>query len=183
MNSEVWGTTKILLQVKELGRGQTTSLWITALLLSADKIGFSHMLHWYTSLSPFCQPKAAFLSITLLNPFSVTAQSCAGDIGVACCFLLTLLKSALLPNQISHYMSYLPLLFLLSMWVIKTLTMSKQFKENNKYIFQIPKGITIHPRVRDYLALSTNYPSKYLQITGNWGLQWTVEWLCHLLLW
>lgn len=39
--------------------------------------------------------------------------------------------------------------------------------------------MTIHPRVRVFLALSTNYPSKYLQITGDWGLQLTVEWLCH----
>lgn len=174
---------KILLQLKELGSSQSTNLWITTPLLSPDKSGFSHMLHWYAPLSPFCQPREVFPSISLLNPCSVTAQSFAGDIGVACCFPLILVKYALLPNQISHYMSYLPSLFPLSMWVIKTLTVELQSKENTKYISQIPQGMTIHPRVRDFLALSTNYPPKYLQITGIWGLQLTVDWLCRLLLW
>lgn len=52
---------------------------------------------------------------------------------------------------------------------------------------QIPEGMIIHWRVRNFSDLSTNYPSKYLQITGNRTLQ-LVEWsdcgvTASLLLW
>lgn len=141
----MWRAMKILLQIKELGSRQSASLWITTLSLFPEKSGFSHMLNWCTSLPPFCQPREVFPFIPLLNHFSVTAQRCTEDIGVVCSFLLFFvsLLCCLIrwqTTQNSHYRSYLPSLFLHSLWVIKTLTVELQSKENNKYISQIPQG-------------------------------------------
>lgn len=93
---------RILLQLKELGSSQNISLCITALLLSSEK-AFNLMLHWYRPLSPFGQLREVFPSIALINPFNVTSQTCVEDTGIACCFPLILLKSDLLPEQMTNF--------------------------------------------------------------------------------